>query len=90
VGPHGPNFFPKKKWGCDCSALPFKGWYLWEIVCNKRSSPILDMEKTIIVKWTWGKNVVVECKLVGEHMWCMDCEIILTCVHLSSCNKRQT
>jgi hypothetical protein len=47
---HGPNFFPKDKWGCDCLAIPSQGWYLWEIVCNKRLSPILDMERPIAVK----------------------------------------
>ncbi len=50
VGPHRPDFFPKEKWGCDCLAIPSQGWYLWEIVCNKRPSPILDMEGAIVVK----------------------------------------
>jgi hypothetical protein len=50
VGPQGPNFFPKEKWGWDCSAITSQGWHLWEIVCNKRPGPILDMEGAIVVK----------------------------------------
>lgn len=90
VGPHGLNFSWRRNEAVIVQLFLLKGDICGRLFVTRERVQFGHEESNCCRVWTWDKKIVVERKLVGEQVWCMNCERISTCVHLSSCNKRQT